>query len=163
MPRWDNFKWKKPTNNPKWPSNEAEVEKRVTQVYNLLIMQYTTAQIKVAVMWEYEVSHAQVDRYIAKAKQWLSEENELTRDQRKKEVARKIKYLQQRASKDKKRGDVWKWIDLEMELFWLKEPKKIQVSWWISISESRLKKFWGYLWLSDEEKELAEDMTGLKK
>jgi hypothetical protein len=77
----------------------------VTQVYNLLILQYTTKQIKVAVMAEYGVSHAQVDRYIAKAKEWLSEENDLNMEQRKREVVRKIKYLQQKTSKDKKWTD----------------------------------------------------------
>lgn len=61
-------------------------------------------------------------------------------EERKKEVQRKIKYLQQRSSKDKKWADFAKGLQLEMDLFGLEAPKKIEVSRGLSISEDKLKR-----------------------
>lgn len=162
MPKWDNLRWKKPTNTPKGPSTQVEVEKRVLQVSKLLIQWYARYEIVSLVSREYNVSSTTVDEYIKKATDRIRVKNNESLEDKIDITEAQIMDWYQVSMREKKRADAARFLKLKMELRGLEAPKKIQMSWGMTIKESQLTKFWD-TGLTDEEKALARDITGLKE
>lgn len=137
MPKWDNFKWKKPINTPWHRSTEAEVIERITQITKLLIQSYPRYEIIAIFQTKYWLSESQIDDYIARAKKRIKEKKDEEIWEMIDVVNARIDDMHQWARKEKKRADVGRAIKLKMELYWLEAPKKIQI--WQITEEDKAK------------------------
>lgn len=125
MPKWDNFRGKKPPKKRQWiPSTQAEVNKRVTQVAKLLIQWYQRYEIVGIVSAEYDIHPSTVDDYIKKAKARIKTKNEEIIDEELALIEKQIMDVYQWARRERKRWDATRALKLKMELKGLEAPKK---------------------------------------
>jgi len=125
MPRWDNFRWKKPTNTPKRPSTHWVVIERVTQVGRLIIQWYQRYEIVAIWQEKWDLSASQIDDYIKRARERIKAKNDKTIGEEIEETAAQIMDVYQWARRDKKWGDASRALKLKMELRGLEAPKKM--------------------------------------
>ena len=128
MPKWDNFKWQKPTNTPWHRTTEWEILERVSQVARLIIQWYQRFEIIPIFQTKYWLSVTQIDDYIAKSKKRIKAKNDEMLENELWIVEARITDMYQWARKWKKWSDVWKAIKLHMELKWLEAPKKFIIN-----------------------------------
>lgn len=160
MPKWAHLIWKKPTNVPKPPSNQAEVEKRLLHVEKLLIQSYSRGEIVLIIQKAYWISVSQVDRYIKQANVLIRAKNAETLEWEFNLMERQIMGVYQGAIRDKKYGDAARALKLKMELRWLEQPKKILVGELTTMREEELEEY-GDEGLSDNEKTFLQELTWL--
>lgn len=162
MPKWQNFIGKKPINNPKWPSTQAQVDLRITEVWNLLIQWYSRFEIVSTVKEKYSISPQQVDKYIKTAKERIREKNDENLDDDIALTDIMISDVYRSAKEEKKWNSVLRALKLRMELKWLQVARRIYSPSWPSIREEDLTIFWD-IGLTEEEKQLARDITWLSE
>lgn len=160
MAKGQNFKWKKPTNTPKWPSTQAQVDLRIAEVWKLLMQGYQRFEIVSIIQEKYSISSQQIDRYIKKVTERIREYNSENLDDDVALTESMISDIYRCAREEKKRGSALRALKLKMELKWLQTPKRIDTPWWLCIREEDLEEFGDDL-LTPEEKKMVQDITGL--
>ena len=124
MPKWQNFRGKKPTNNPKWPSTQAQVDLRVTEVWKLLVDWYPRFEIVWIIKNKYSISSQQIDKYIKTAKERIREKSKETLEDDIALTDMMISEVYRSAKEEKKRNSMLRALKLKMELKWLNLPKR---------------------------------------
>lgn len=161
MTKGQNFKWKKPTNTPKWPSTQAQVDLRIAEVWKLLMQGYQRFEIVSIIQEKYSISSQQIDRYIKKVTERIREYNSENLDDDIALTESMISDIYRCAREEKKRGSALRALKLKMELKWLQVPRRMDTPWWLCIREEDLIEYGDDL-LNSEEKKMVQDITGLK-
>lgn len=128
MPKWDNFKWQKPTSVAKWATPHAIVNSRIADVWKLLIQWYMRYQIVAIWADKRDLSASQIDDYIARAKTRIKAKNDLDLWDEISITEAQIMDIYQWARRDKKWGDARSALKLKMDLKWLEAPKKLTIT-----------------------------------
>jgi len=105
-------------------SSDAEINIRVTEVYNLILEGYTNNEIIRHTSRKYGVSSRTVDQYVAKARKLIKIDNSVEREQLIEEHKSKLYYL---FKKNLEAGDLRECralLESERKLFGLNEPEK---------------------------------------
>ncbi|MDD3263185.1 MAG: hypothetical protein PHR61_05100 [Candidatus Absconditabacteria bacterium] len=161
MTKGQNFKGKKPTNTPKGPSTQAQVDLRIAEVGKLLMQGYQRFEIVSIIQEKYSISSQQIDRYIKKVTERIREYNSENLDDDIALTESMISDIYRCAREEKKRGSALRALKLKMELKGLQVPRRMDTPGGLCIREEDLIEYGDDL-LNSEEKKMVQDITGLK-
>lgn len=134
-PKWEHFRWKKPTNTPKPPSDTAIVNKRLIAVQKMIIQWYRSFQIITFGVTERGLSEMQMSRYIKKANELISVVEYSDVDREKKKAVLVYDEVLQNGFANQNMPIVLSAQQQKNRVLWLEAPKKLDLSGNINVND----------------------------